>query len=160
MSKEPAVKPMMSPKRDLKRMSKNSQAVVGELREFLANMKGKSPKEMMGSVAESNLFQSMFLATGIMAVLLVAFTAIPYALKENQKATQATEETTTPQGGDSAPDQEQKGDQPAGTQSDKTSSPEQSTADKLGIGEEKKTDPKSNPLDGTTDDLLDGLDDL
>ena len=150
----------MSPKRDLKRMSKNSQAVVGELREFLANMKGKSPKEMMGSVAESNLFQSMFLATVIMAILLVAFTAIPYVLKENAAAAQATGKTATPQGGSAAPDQEPKANQPAGIQSDKTSSPEQSTADKLGIGEEKKTDPKSNPLDGTTDDLLDGLDDL
>ncbi len=159
MSEEPEVKPMMSPKRDLKRMGKNSQAVVGELREFLANMKGKSPKEMMGSVAESNLFQSMFLATVIMAVLLVAFTAIPYALKEDAAA-QATEETATPQGGRAAPDQAPKANQPTATPSDKESSPEQSTADKLGIGEEKKTDPKSNPLDGTTDDLLDGLDDL
>ena len=86
MSEEPDVKPMMSPKRDLKQMGKNSQAVVGELREFLANLKGKSPKEMMGAVAESNLFLSMVVATVVMAVLLVAFTAIPYALKENAAA--------------------------------------------------------------------------
>ncbi|MFP6900158.1 MAG: hypothetical protein VCA36_04400, partial [Opitutales bacterium] len=88
MSEEPDLNPMMSPKRDLERMGKNSQAVVGELREFLATLKGKSPKEMMGSVAESNLIQSTLIATGIIFVLLVTLTAIPYALKKEEAMAQ------------------------------------------------------------------------
>ena len=51
MSEEPIVKPISSPKRDFKQLGQNSQAVVGELREFLSSLKGKSPKEMMGAVA-------------------------------------------------------------------------------------------------------------
>ena len=61
MSEENKVTPMASPKEDLKRISKNSEAVVGELREFLSTLKGKSPKEMMGSVADSSLFMSLLL---------------------------------------------------------------------------------------------------
>ncbi|MFP6899321.1 MAG: hypothetical protein VCA36_00165, partial [Opitutales bacterium] len=69
-------------------------------------------------------------------------------------------ESATEKGGGSAPAQDQKGNQPAAGPSDKPSSPEQSTADVLGIGEEKKTDPKANPLDSDDGDLLEGLDDL
>ena len=70
MSEEPIVKPIASPKRDIKQLAGNSQAVVGELREFLASLKGKSPKEMMGAVAESSLFQSLLVSTVVMVVLV------------------------------------------------------------------------------------------
>ena len=37
---------------------------------------------------------------------------------------------------------------------------EQAIADQLEIGETKNADPKSNPLESSNNDLLDGLDDL
>ena len=52
MSEEPIVEPIASPKGDFKKLGRNSQAVVGELREFLATLKGKSPKEMMSGGGE------------------------------------------------------------------------------------------------------------
>ena len=56
MSEEPIVEPIASPKGDFKKLGR-IVAVVGELREFLT-LKGKSPKEMMGAVAESGLFKA------------------------------------------------------------------------------------------------------
>ena len=81
MSEEPTVKPIASPKRDLEKLGKSGQAVVGELREFLSHLKGKSPKEMLGAVADSSLVRSLGLATVIMIVLLFALSAISYHLK-------------------------------------------------------------------------------
>jgi len=161
MSEEPTVKPVVSPKRDMERLGKNSQAVVGELREFLANLKGKSPKEMMGAVAESHLGKSLVSATVFMAVLLFVLSAVPFYMKQNQEAEKlARDETpsgssTTEQEKESeyVPEVDEAGEKPLAT-------PEQSTADALGIGEQKIADPKSNPLDSSGEDLLDGLDDI
>jgi len=162
MSEEPTVKPVVSPKRDMERLGKNSQAVVGELREFLANLKGKSPKEMMGAVAESHLGKSLVSATVFMAVLLFVLSAVPFYLKQNQEAEKLAHDETPATGASSSeqekeseyvPEEAESGEKPLTT-------PEQSTADALGIGEQKIADPKSNPLDSSGEDLLDGLDDI
>jgi hypothetical protein len=160
MSENSNENPMMSPKGDLKRMSKNSKAVVGELREFLAHLKGKSPKEMMGSVANSNLTQSIFTATFLMAILLVAFTAIPYAMKQSNEQTKAVENSDPAEAEGAVPTQSAAPDRPAMPSENKVVSPEQAIADQLEIGETKKADPASNPLNSSNSDLLDGLDDL
>lgn len=151
---------MMSPKGDLKRMSKNSQAVVGELREFLANLKGKSPKEMMGSVADSNLAKSMFTATLLMAALLVALTAIPYAMKQGEEQAKATDGSTPSEAKETTQKKKAASDQPDPPPDKESITPEQAIADQLEIGETKNADPASNPLDSSNSDLLDGLDEL
>ena len=161
MSEEPTVKPVVSPKRDMERLGKNSQAVVGELREFLANLKGKSPKEMMGAVAESHLGKSLVSATVFMAVLLFILSAVPFYMKQNKEAEKLARDETPSAGTSSTeqeeseyvPEEDEAGEKPLAT-------PEQSTADALGIGEQKIADPKSNPLDSSGEDLLDGLDDI
>ena len=94
MSEEPIVEPIASPKGDFKKLGRNSQAVVGELREFLANLKGKSPKEMMGAVAESSLAQSLLISTVMMTILVFALSAIPYLLKDEQASAEAAEKGT------------------------------------------------------------------
>ena len=162
MSEEPTVKPVVSPKRDIERLGKNGQAVVGELREFLAGLKGKSPKEMMGAVAESHLGKSLVSATVFMAVLLFLLSAVPFYLKQNQEA-ETLPNDETPSAGASSMEQEEESEYaPEETESAEkpVAPPEQSTADVLGIGEQKVADPNSNPLDSSGDDLLDGLDDL
>ena len=162
MSEEPTIKPVVSPKRDMERLGKNGQAVVGELREFLANLKGKSPKEMMGAVAESHLGKSLVSATVFMAVLLFILSVVPFYLKQNQEAEKLARDET-PSAGASSTEQEKESEyEPeAGEAGEKPlTTPEQSTADALGIGEQKVADPKSNPLDSSGEDLLDGLDDI
>ena len=165
MSEEPIVEPIASPKGDFKKLGRNSQAVVGELREFLANLKGKSPKEMMGAVAESSLAQSLLISTAIMTVLVFAFSAVPYLLKEEQETIQSmekgktvqegtAEESTTPSDSDGS----SAADAGETKEAESLKSSEQKAADILGVGE--VADPDANPLDSGGDDLLDGLDDL
>lgn len=161
MSEEPTVKPVVSPKRDMERLGKNSQAVVGELREFLANLKGKSPKEMMGAVAESHLGKSLVSATVFMAVLLFVLSAVPFYLKQNQEAEKLARDETP--SGSLSTEQEKESEyvpEESGSGEKPVATPEQSTADALGIGEQKVADPDSNPLDSSGEDLLDGLDDI
>ena len=162
MSEEPIVKPISSPKRDFKQLGQNSQAVVGELREFLSNLKGKSPKEMMGAVAESSLAQSLLISTLIMTVLVFACSAIPYLLKDDPEAVQAAGKGSAVQqeSDGQAPSQSDSGESSSGEakEADSAKTPEQKAADILGVGE--VADPNSNPLDSGGDDLLDGLDDL
>ncbi len=161
MSEEPIVKPIASPKRDIKQLAGNSQAVVGELREFLASLKGKSPKEMMGAVAESSLFQSLLVSTVLMVVLVFTLSVVPYYLNQGDEGAEATGEAK----GSSADSTEgQPEDSPQesppeqATAPDPAKTPEQKTADILGVGE--VADPNANPLESSGDDLLDGLDDL
>ncbi len=165
MSEEPIVEPIASPKGDFKKLGRNSQAVVGELREFLANLKGKSPKEMMGAVAESSLAQSLLISTVIMTLLVFALSAIPYYLKDEQASAEAAEKGTTtednPAEQSNAPSvagESSSGEEGSVQETAPSKTPEQKTADILGVGE--VADPDSNPLDSGGDDLLDGLDDL
>ena len=164
MSEEPIVKPIASPKRDIKQLGKNSKAVVGELREFLANLKGKSPKEMMGAVAESSLIRSLLISSAVMVVLVFVFSVIPYHLKQMEESAQSaqkekespgqkTEDNSAVPAGEEG---EASGEQKQAPEAPKT--PEQKTADVLGVGE--VADPNANPLDSDGGDLLDGLDDL
>ena len=156
MSEVPTVKPIASPKRDLEKLGKSGQAVVGELREFLSHLKGKSPKEMLGAVADS----SLGLATVIMIVLLFALSAIPYHLKQSEETAEAAPAKETSAGEEGAPAASNPAaPPPPSPQAPKT--PEQRAADILGVGETADPDATPpNPLDGPGIDLLDGLDDL
>ena len=71
-----AVNPMSSISRDVRNARVNSGAVAGEVREFLAQMQGKSPQEMLGMVAQSSLIKCTVQAVGVMLALMVVFTVI------------------------------------------------------------------------------------
>jgi len=97
-----------------------------------------------------------------MAVLLFILSVVPFYLKQNQEAEKLARDET-PSAGASSTEQEKESEyEPeAGEAGEKPlRTPEQSTADALGIGEQKVADPKSNPLDSSGEDLLDGLDDI
>lgn len=162
MSEKNKISPIASPKEDLKKMSKNSGAVVGELREFLSSLKGKSPKEMMGAVADSSLVGSLLLSTGIMIALLFVLTAVPYAFLKMEEETASGDEPAQHEAvREDAPASDGKDSaQPSQPSPESPKTKQQQTADALGIGEEKTASPDSNPLESSTNDLLDGLDDI
>lgn len=64
------------------RLKEDSQASMSELRDFLGEMKGKSPTEMLGKVAQSHLARAMFLAIIGLAVFLIVFTVVPAMFSE------------------------------------------------------------------------------
>lgn len=67
--------------RDLDRLQTDGNASIGELREFMGRMQGKSPQEMLGVVAQSRLAMSIVWSTVGCAVLLMVLTVGPYLLK-------------------------------------------------------------------------------
>lgn len=159
----PLQTPMVSPVRDVRRVARNTTAVAGELKEFLAKMHGRSAKERLGIVATSGLVKSFISATFIFAILIAAFTVAPFFWGKLMAGGAATPETA----------EAEQGEQPAaaGEPAAPTADPDvivgqpgevdlsdpKAITDKLGIGEAKDAPTNVNPLDGKEDDLLDGL---
>ena len=133
----------------------NRQAAAAELREFLAQMRGKSPKEMLGAIASSNLAQSTLLATAAISAAIVLFTILPFGVKKIFGKSEATPKVA-------APEQVEEGSAPLETPAEPTLDPDAaadkgSAASRLGIGETKDAPANVNPLESSTDDLLDGI---
>jgi hypothetical protein len=152
--------------RDLSRLKSDGAATVAELREFLGRMRGRSPQELLGLVAESGLTRSMLLATFLFVLLLAVLTVIPYALRdrradasapvaeekaaEEEDAAQAAGPETAEEPGKPA------AAAPVGDAEDTGVDPERAV-DAMGIGETRLADPKENPLEHKLDKLLDGI---
>jgi hypothetical protein len=69
---------MASAKADLRELKANSSATVQELQLFLRELKGKSPPEILGVVASSQLIRAIVLSFILVIVAIFALTAIPY----------------------------------------------------------------------------------
>jgi len=167
MDQHRAAKPASAPgskvMRDFKQIQESGGASVGELRDFLHSMKGKSPQEMLGTVAQSDLIRSTITATIGCIVLLAVLTGISLGYKavfpETKSAKKAVAGTTAPKG---AADGAAKagatdGDKTATTDAKKAggdTTPDLSKT--LGIGETKTKAPTFDPFQGGGDDLLDG----
>jgi hypothetical protein len=149
---------------DMKRLKSDSASTAEEVREFIANLKGRSPQEVLGAVSESGLVQATVQATLGCVVVLVACTVLPWALNSDEPvvaaetepattaATEASENAATdPQSETASADAQSGDDSPS-------SSDAARAASAMKIDETVVTDPKSNPLDGNLDKLLDGLD--
>jgi hypothetical protein len=151
--------------RDLSRLKSDAAATAAELREFLGQVRGRSPQEMIGLAAESGLARSMLLATFLFALLLAGLTVVPYALRShgadgsapaaNQGAVE--EDRTEPD----QPETRKKPAKPAAAAptvvpEDAGADPERAV-DAMGIGETRVADPDKNPLEDKVDKLLDGI---
>ena len=75
---------MASTKADLRELKTNSSATVEELKLFLRELKGKSPQEMLGIVASSQLIRATILSVVLVIVAIFALTAIPYFLGDKE----------------------------------------------------------------------------
>jgi hypothetical protein len=133
----------------------HSSATAAELREFLGQLKGRSPQEVMGIVAQSSLFRGITTATIACGVLMLVFTIGPYIIyggpsaraRQNAVAVTvqpATNDTPAKQSTDTAPNDPVKPDLAKAAQA-------------MGIGETAEAAPDKNPLDSKLDNLLDGI---
>ena len=149
---------------DVKRLKSDTASTAEEVREFIANLKGRSPQEVLGAVSESGLVQATVQATFGCLVVLVACTVLPWALKSDESVVAAeTEPATTAaaEASENATTDPQSETASANAQSGNgspSSSDAARAASAMKIDETVVTDPKSNPLDGNLDKLLDGLD--
>ena len=137
---------MASSKADLRELRDKSRATVGEIQAFLRELKGKSPQEMLGVVAVSNLFRSLVLSTGLVVGGILLFTAIPYFMGSDEKPAPVSK----PPNPVEAPVQTPQPAEPA-------AEPAPDPLSKLGVGEELSAPPNTNPLENKGDDFLKDL---
>ena len=145
---------MASTKADFRELKTNTNATVQELQEFLRHLKGKSPQEMLGVVASSQLIRATILSCIIVAIAIFALTAIPYFLQgEEQPATQptavATPATPAPAPAPTSP--------PAPEANVTTPDDTPASLKPLGVNETKTAPANSNPLEAKKDDFLKDL---
>jgi hypothetical protein len=81
--------PSVERRGEFSRLSVNARETKEELQEFLGNMRGKSPQEVLGLVAASGLTQGILWSTIGMVFILIFFTIMPYYAFEDKDAIQA-----------------------------------------------------------------------
>ncbi len=151
--------PLVSTKRELRNLGANSQATAAELKAFLAELKGRSPQEMLGIVAASQLFRSLVLSSIAVLILILVFTIIPYLMGDENtgKVTEVDVAQPVPnqvaQPADADPNPE-----PGEAMANTPPGQNQPDLSALGVNEEKSAPPNKNPLDSDNDNFLDGLD--
>ena len=154
--------PLVSTKRELRNLGANTQATAAELKAFLAELKGRSPQEMLGIVAASQLFRSLVLSSVLVFALIVVFTLVPYFMGGDGKSGAVAEAEVSqpapakPTEAQAKPEDPKPADttQPEGN----PANPTQPDISPLGVNEEKTAPPNVNPLESDNDNFLDGLD--
>src|SRR5262245_57660697 len=83
----PATRGAFGPLKEMRNLKANGAASVAELKEFLANLKGKNPQEVIGIISSSLLIQSLAIATIATLALMVVGTVGPYLIYGPPKPT-------------------------------------------------------------------------
>ena len=142
----------------MRRVLTDGSESLAELREFMGQLRGKSPQEVLGAVASSSLVRSTLVATAACLVLLVGLSVATYywklAFAERAAPTAASKSADQPA---AAPAPAQRDQQPATppAAAEQAAASGDPTLDKLGIGETKQADAEKNPLEDSLDNLLD-----
>ena len=145
---------LSKPASEVLRTSAAASASATELRQFINSLRGRSPQEMLGTVAASGLFAATAQATIATVVLIVVFTFGPYWLKSDAKA--------APKAAKPVATKPAEAEKPAvaatGAASETPNESDQKQAAKvMGMDETKAADPKVNPREKDLDKLLDGV---
>ena len=157
LKNDPAEKPAKPPAvaGEARRLKADAAATAEELRQFIGKMHGKSPHEVLGTIAQSGLTRGIVTSAIGALVLLVVFTVGPFLINRLSADT-APVATAKPQ--QAAVQAEPDRSQPTEPQAVPEEADVQKATDAMGIGETKTVDPDKNPLDKRLDSLLDGVD--
>ena len=161
---QPDLTPMSSPANDVRKLRTNSAATAAEMMEWLQRMRGKSPREVLGSVASSHLFKSFVMAVFLVAFVVFGWTAAAWGWEMWRG------DRTGNRGGHGGarrgrrPRKRRRSEVHRPTWPTRTplkcrtsiSTASRQVADKLGVGETKTAPANTNPLDSDDDDLLKG----
>ncbi|MDF1713960.1 MAG: hypothetical protein P1U90_17120 [Akkermansiaceae bacterium] len=140
---------MASTKADLRELKANSSATVQELQEFLRDLKGKSPQEMLGAVASSQLFQATLLSIILVIIAIFTLTAIPYFLGDQTTPDPGSPIVTAPVSSAPAPREPETSPQ-AKPKDGEALAP-------LGVNEKKTAPANVNPLEDNGSNFLKDL---
>ena len=152
-----------------------SKPTTEELRALVAELKPRSPQEVMGAAASSNLMASMITATVTGIGLLLGATFLMFALglgptNPSEKAQAADNQNNDTASKPAANDPDQKGAQTQTTPAvagDLENAPDsvdpagvdstENAIEAMGIGETADPDSKPDSLENRLDKILDGL---
>jgi len=161
----PPAPAMSSVRQDMRNLSENGGASIAELQSFLGQLRGKSPAEMLGVVAQSRLVASTILATILVASLIALLTVLPFVLNKARPEPRPAPVAVAPAAPAPSPEKSPEasstataGSDQATTTSSEDPPPADDLLDTLGIGETKTAPLDVNPLDGGIDDLFNELD--
>ena len=149
-------KPMASLSRDISNLKTNTSATTTEIRSFLAEMQGKSPREMLGVIAQSNLVSSLLVSTAIICFLLVAFTGLAFAMGNDKVQPTAKSAKPTPVNRPA----KKTDDKASTTGNTDNSTPEEKAAKAMKVDQTNDGNPKEpNLFDGKNsgDDIINDL---
>ena len=147
--------------RDLDRLKKHGGMTLTEMREFIRQLHGRKPSEVLGIVSNNALIRALGESVVYSGLLIVVLTVVPFLFASDEKvsgsktspAIQANNEATSPA---AATDNPVSGTATAVTGADGSITTEdaQKAVKAMGLGETKTADPDKNPLDNL-DNLLD-----
>lgn len=159
---DPSSAPGSGTMTNLARLKRDGSYSLAELQEFIAQMRGRSPQEVLGMVSASELVRSIGLATLGCIVLMAVLTVGPYMLGKRAPATVTPEATasanTTPPAASPASTDEVPPTATAATDTIPSAADPSAAAKALNIDEVKTAPADVNPLDTDLDKLLDGKD--
>lgn len=171
-STKPEGRPPRGLKGDIHRARLGATATAGELREFVGQLSGRSPQEMVGIVAGSGLIRATVLATVITFALMVASSVYGYLMKKNAPPVVAAPVAAPTAAAPAAPAQGTAAASATGAAAPATgaaaaapNTPVPPTGptgpvdplSRLGVSEVKNSDPKKNPLENSGDDIFKDL---
>jgi hypothetical protein len=138
---------LASTKADFRELKTNSNATLQELQEFLRQLKGKSPQEMLGVVSTSQLFRATILSTILVTAAIFGLTAFSYYFDEEPAP---TTEPVVAVPAEPIPE-------PA-VPSPKVTTPDApDPIDPLGVNDQLPAPPNKNPLEEKGEDFLKDL---
>lgn len=137
---------MASTQADFRELRANSGATVQELQEFLRELRGKSPQEMLGIVASSQLIRATIISLILVTGTLFALTAIPYFFGNSPSPAAAVASPTLP----SPPPDPEPASPPEVTPPTDPIAP-------LGVNEKLPAPANANPLEDSNEDFLKDL---
>ncbi len=143
--------------RDIHRLKEHGGMSLAELQDFIRNLHGRSPSEVLGIVSSSALIRATAEATAYTCILLFILTVVPFWMGDGEESKAAAKGPASASNA-AAPPANATAAAASTTKADGEISTEdaQKAADVMGLGETKAADPNKNPLDNL-DNLLDDV---
>lgn len=146
--------------RDLHHLKKHGGMSLVEVRDFVRQLHGRKPSEVMGIVSSSALIRAMLESTVILGILIAILTIVPFMMADDKEKSASTVAAATAVNNETTPPAATAAADTAATTigSDGSISAEDAkkAVDVMGLGDTKTADPNKNPLDNL-DNLLDDV---
>jgi hypothetical protein len=146
--------------RDIDRLKRHGGMSLSELRDFIKQLHGRKPSEVLGIVSSSALIRAMVESTVYLGIGILVLTIIPFMMADDKGKPVAAADSSPSSGSEATPpvasavtDTAARSTTPDGTVSAEDAG---KAVDVMGLGETKTADPNKNPLDNI-DNLLDDV---